>query len=69
MNGDEIDQLKARLEHYEKRCGQYRELIRRLAVAKDKNDAWYKSKCWCPFWRELAFDLPSEAEQKAFLFE
>lgn len=53
----------------EKRRDQYRELVRRLAVEKDKSKAWYISKSWCPFWRELAFDLPSEAEQKAFLFE
>lgn len=58
-----------RVEMLEKRLRQYRELVKRLAVARDKNEAWYVSKSWCPFWRELAFDLPSENEQQAMLFK
>lgn len=53
---------------YKNRTEQYRELVRRLAVSKDKANAWYTSKAWCPFWRELAFDLPEEKEQQAMLF-
>jgi len=59
----------AEVELLKKRLSQYRELVRRLAVARDKNEAWYVSKAWCPFWRELAFDLPNENEQQDMLFK
>lgn len=65
----EVERLSAELERAKEKVSQYRELVRRLATAKDKADAWYRAKAWCPFWRDIAFDLPSEAEQKAMLFE
>ncbi|MCF7788649.1 MAG: hypothetical protein K9N47_21175 [Prosthecobacter sp.] len=69
MSEVNIAEITKERDHFKKRTEQYRELVRRLATARNKNEAWYISKAWCPFWRELAFDLPSEAEQKAFLFD
>ena len=60
---------ESRANSQELRLKQYRELLSRLATARSKDQAWYAAKAFCPFWRELAFDLDSEAAQKAMLFE
>ncbi len=41
----------------------------KFATNKDKANAWYTAKEWCPFWHELGFDLKTPEEQKAFLFD
>jgi hypothetical protein len=55
----------------EKTLNYYRQLVGKLATHADKNSAWYTAKSWAPLelWRGIGFDLQTEREQQAFIFE
>lgn len=61
--------LLTKIKEQEAMLNNYRRLVGKLATQRDKGAAWYIAKSWAPFWREMAFDLKTEAEQKAFLFD
>jgi len=48
----------------------YRRFVGKLAVAKNKNEAWGIAKCWAPdeLWRSIGFDLTTDEERQAFIF-
>lgn len=60
--------LTQQIAQRDERLEQYRELVGRLALAKDKVDCWFRAQELCPFWRELGFDLKTKEQQRAFLF-
>lgn len=62
------EDLRNRLAQLQDKLSQYRQLIGKLAVNRDKNHGWNVAREWCPFWKQLGIDLNTEAEQKAFLF-
>ena len=62
------DALLAKIEEQERLLDLYREMVGRMALAKDKNEFWLLMRQWWNGQKTIGHDLKTPEEQKAFLF-